>query len=86
MRLNFRDGLAFVEFERTASTLEAAIASAISKVEGVDDALRVLHVESENAKAVARINADLLRSTGGDTMSDDARVAGEDRWLRRTQH
>ncbi len=63
IELSVRDGVAFVEFERPASTLEAAIASAISQIQGADAALRVVRVESEDVNVTAKINAGLLRST-----------------------
>ncbi len=36
IEFNLRDGVAFLEFERTASSLQEAIASAIREVEGAD--------------------------------------------------
>ena len=63
IELNLRDGVAFLEFERTASTLREAITAAIHEIEGADVGVRVVRVESEAANVIAKINADLL---GGD--------------------
>ena len=65
IELNLRDGVAFVEFERTASTLREAITAAIREVEGADVGVRVVRVESEAANVIAKINADLLGVTSG---------------------
>ena len=50
IELNVRDGVAFIEFERTATTLRAAILAAIREVEKADVGLRVVRVESESAE------------------------------------
>jgi hypothetical protein len=60
IELNMRDGVAFVEFERTAPTLREAIMTAIAEIEGADVGTRVVRVESEAANVIAKINADLL--------------------------
>jgi hypothetical protein len=60
IELNVRDGVVFLEFERSASTLRDAVTSAIREVEGADVGLRVVRVESETANVIAKINADLL--------------------------
>jgi hypothetical protein len=60
VELNLRDGVAFLEFERKASTLREAITTAIREVEGADVGVRVVRVESEAANVIAKINADLL--------------------------
>jgi hypothetical protein len=65
IELNLRDGVAFVEFERIASTLREAITRAIKEVEGASVGVRVIRVESENANVIAKINADLLGVTSG---------------------
>ena len=65
IELNLRDGVAFLEFERSAATLQEAITSAIRQVEGADVGVRVVRVESESANVIAKINADLLGVTGG---------------------
>jgi len=60
IELNWRDGVAVVEFERTAATLREAILSAIREVEEAAMGVRVVRVESETANVIAKINADLL--------------------------
>jgi hypothetical protein len=60
IELNMRDGVAFVEFERTAATLREAIITAIREVEEAAIGVRVVRVESEVANVIAKINADLL--------------------------
>jgi hypothetical protein len=65
IELNQRDGVAFVEFERTASTLREAITVAIREVEQAEVGVRVVRVESEAANVIAKINADLLGVTSG---------------------
>jgi hypothetical protein len=62
---NMRDGIAFLEFQRTAPTLRDAITSAITDVEGAGLGLRVVRVESEVANTIAQINAGLLGVTTG---------------------
>ncbi len=65
VELNLRDGVAFLEFERTAPTLREAVTAAIREVEGADVGVRVVRVESEVANVIAKINADLLGAAGG---------------------
>lgn len=65
IELNLRDGVAFVEFEKTAPTLRGAITTAIAAVEGADVGVRVVRVESEAANVIAKINAELLGVTSG---------------------
>ena len=65
IELNLRDGVAFLEFERTAPTLRKAITAAIREVESADVGVRVVRVESETANVIAKINADLLGVTSG---------------------
>jgi hypothetical protein len=60
IELNMRDGVAFAEFERSASSLKEAVTSAIRDVEGASVGVRVVRVESEIANTIAKINADLL--------------------------
>jgi hypothetical protein len=60
---NMRDGVAFLEFERSARTLREAIVSAIREVEGADVGVRVVRVESDAANTIAKINAQLLGVT-----------------------
>jgi hypothetical protein len=63
VELNLRDGVAFLEFERSASTLRKAITAAIREVEKAHVGVRVVRVESETANVIAKINADLLGVT-----------------------
>jgi hypothetical protein len=63
IELNMRDGVAFVEVERTAATLREAINAAIHEVESARVGVRVVRVESEAANVIAKINADLLGVT-----------------------
>jgi hypothetical protein len=65
IELNLRNGVAFVEFERTAATLREAITTAIREIEEAADGVRVVRVESEAANVIAKINADLLGVTSG---------------------
>jgi hypothetical protein len=65
IEFNMRNGIAFVEFERMAPTLQDAVISAIHEVEGARVGVRVVRVESEAANVIARINADLLGVVGG---------------------
>ena len=60
IELNMRDGVAFLEFDRTARSLDEAITSAIAQVERANVGVRVTRVESEAANTVARINANLV--------------------------
>ena len=60
IELNLRDGVAFVEFERTAATLREAITTAIRDVDQATGGVRVVRVESETANVIAKINAELL--------------------------
>jgi hypothetical protein len=65
IEFNMRDGVAFLEFDRTAASLHNAITSAISQVEGAGVGVRVVRVESEDANTIAKINANLLGATSG---------------------
>ena len=65
IELNMRDGVAFVEFERTADTLREAITTAIREVEEAAVGVRIVRVESETANVIAKINADLLGVASG---------------------
>jgi hypothetical protein len=65
IELNLRDGVAFLEFERTAASLREAITAAIREVESAEVGVRVVRVESETANVIAKINADLLGVTSG---------------------
>ena len=57
---NMRAGVAFLEFDRQAPSLQKAIRSAIRDVEGAGVGVRVVRVESEAANVIAKINANLL--------------------------
>jgi len=65
IEFNMRDGVAFLEFDRTAASLHDAITSTISQVEGAGVGVRVVRVESDDANTIAKINADLLGVTSG---------------------
>ena len=65
IELNIRDGVAFLECERTAPTLLEAVTTAMREVEAADVGVRVVRVESETANVIAKINADLLGVAGG---------------------
>src|SRR3989442_10806900 len=54
IELNLRDGVAFVECERTAATLREAITTAIREVEQATVGVRVVRVESEAANVIAK--------------------------------
>jgi len=60
IEFNMRNNIAYLEFDRTAATLQGAVGSAIAQVEGAGLGLRVTRVESEAANTIAKINADLL--------------------------
>lgn len=63
IELNMRDGVAYLEFDRSSSSLHEAITSAIDQVEQAGVGVRVVRVESEAANVIAKINADLLGVT-----------------------
>jgi len=65
IELNLRNGVAFLEFERKAATLQGAITAAIHEVQKADVGVRVVRVESEAANVIAKINADLLEVSSG---------------------
>lgn len=65
IEFNMRDGVAFLEFHRTAPSLHDAVSSAIAQVEGAGAGVRVVRVESEDANTIAKINADLLGVSSG---------------------
>jgi hypothetical protein len=60
IEFSMRDGVAYLEFERAAPSLNKAIRSAIADVEQADLGIRVVRVESESANTIAKINASLL--------------------------
>ncbi len=65
IEFNMRNGVAFLEFDRTATSLHNAITSAITQVESAGVGVRVVRVESDDANTIAKINADLLGVTSG---------------------
>jgi hypothetical protein len=60
IEFNMTNGVAYLEFDRTATSLDEAITSAITQVEGAGLGVRVVRVESESANTIAKINASLL--------------------------
>ncbi len=65
VELEMREGSAFVEFDREALTLRDAVTVAIQQVEeGAGSGIRVVQVESEDANAIATINARLASAAG----------------------
>ena len=54
------DRIAYLEVERSAPSLDEAIAGVTQDVEGAGVGVRVVRVESEAANIVARINVRLL--------------------------
>jgi len=64
IELSVRDGVALLEFDRSAATLQQAISMAIREVEGANVGVRVVRVESDAANVIAKINADLLGAAG----------------------
>ena len=65
IEFNMRDGVAFLEFDRSAASLSDAVTSAMKQVEGAGVGVRVVRVESEDANTIAKINASLLGVTTG---------------------
>ncbi len=60
IELNRCNGVAYLEFDRDADSLEDAVLSAITQVENAEVGVRVVRVESSAANTIAKINADLL--------------------------
>jgi len=60
IELNRCNNVTFLEFDRDADSLEDAVHSAITQVEGADVGIRIVRVESAAANTIAKINADLL--------------------------
>jgi hypothetical protein len=65
IEFNMRDGVAFLEFQRAATSLRDAVTQAIAQVENAGVGVRVLRVESEAANTIAKINAGLLGVASG---------------------
>jgi hypothetical protein len=59
---NMRDGIAFLECRRKATSLADAILTMIAEVESTNIGIRVVRVESEAARTIAKINADLFET------------------------
>src|SRR4051812_7506230 len=62
IEFNMCNGVAYVEFDRTANTLHDAVSSAIAQVENAGVGVRVVRVDSEAANTIAKINAELLEA------------------------
>lgn len=60
IEFNVRDSVPFLEFNRAAESLGAAVHAAITEVEGAGLDVRVVRVESDAANTIAKINAQLL--------------------------
>jgi len=65
VKLNMRDGVAYLEFERTAPALRQAVTTVIRQVEDAKLGVRVVRVESDAANVIAKINGELLGVTSG---------------------
>ena len=66
IEFNMRNDVAYIEFDRAADTLQLAVNSAITQIEGAGVGVRVVRVESDAANTIAKINADLLGVGQGD--------------------
>jgi len=64
IEFNMRDGVAFLEFERQATSLQEAVDAAIAQVEGTQVGIRVVRVATDAANTIAKINAALLGVVG----------------------
>jgi hypothetical protein len=60
IEFEMRDGVAFLDFDRSSPNLRQAIVSAMRAVDGAGVGVRVVRVESEVANTIAMINAELL--------------------------
>jgi len=60
IEFNMRNGVAYVEFDQQAKSLQEAVKSAIKQVEQAGVGVRVVRVESDVANTIAKINAALL--------------------------
>lgn len=63
IEFSMRDGVAYLEFEQEADTLQDAVVSAMHDVKRADVGVRVVRVESDAANTIAKINAELLGAT-----------------------
>ena len=64
LELNQRGGVLFAEMQKPARTLQEAITASIRDVEKAGVGVKVVRVESETANVIAKINAELLGTTG----------------------
>lgn len=60
IELNRCNNGTLLEFDRNAASLQDAVNSAITQVEGAGVGVRVVRVESAAANTIAKINANLL--------------------------
>jgi len=60
VEFNMREGVAWLEFERSGDSLRDAIIEAIQKIDESDAGVRVVRVESDEANTITKINADLF--------------------------
>lgn len=65
IEFNLRDGVAWLEFERSGDSLREAIVAAIEQVEQSGTGVRVVRVESDEANTITKINADLFGMASG---------------------
>jgi hypothetical protein len=63
IEFNMTNGVAYLEFERSVPSLDQAITSAITQVDGAELGVRVVRVESDSANTIEKINASLLGVT-----------------------
>jgi hypothetical protein len=63
IEFNMRDGVAWLEFERSGDSLRDAIVDAIERVDQSGAGVRVIRVESDEANTITKINADLFGVT-----------------------
>jgi len=60
IEFNMRNGVAWLELERTGESLQHAIVKAVEQVDQSGAGVRVIRVESDEANTITRINADLF--------------------------
>ena len=63
VEFNMRDGVAWLEFERTGDSLRDVIITAIEQVEQSGAGVRVIRVDSDEANTITKINTDLFGVT-----------------------
>ena len=64
IEFNLRDGVAFLEFDRTALLLEDAVTSAVGQVEGAGVGVRVVRAEPRAAHLIVETRCRPARSGG----------------------